>query len=169
MPEHVTHLFKLVENEGIGTRPAKLPDLVENFLNVALAAGRREDLIRDVREPVKALLAHVLGQDRDRLTTEQLRVECASAAVVTGRRPYRPVVVRVKLTGDETGNETAVRSADLVTSGREPFADDDEDTRVNTAQLARDLDIVHISVAGSFKCRLILPCDAEQIQRVDIP
>ena len=64
VPQRVSHLFKLVEDHHAGIL-LELPGLVENLLDVGLAARRCDDLTGDLAEPLKALLAHLRGENGD--------------------------------------------------------------------------------------------------------
>ena len=101
VPQHVAELFELVEDHQVLARAAQFPALVEDFLDVAFGARGRDDLARDLRQPLEAFLAHAFGQDRDRLAAHQRRVVRAAAAVVAGRGPDGLLSRRVELAGDQ--------------------------------------------------------------------
>ena len=169
VPQRVAHLFKLVEDHHAGVL-LELPGLVENLLDVGLAARRCDDLTGDLAEPLKALLAHLRGENGDRVDRQELGVECAAAAVVTGGGPHGVMIRRVELAGDEARGEAAERSANLVAARGEPLARHGEDAAGNAGELGRDLDIVrHLLEETAGLLGLVLPRDAEEVQRVDVP
>ena len=169
VPQRVSHLFKLVEDHHARVL-LELPRLVEDLLDVTFAARRRNDLTGDLGEPVKALLAHLGGENGDGVDGEELRVERAAAAVVARGGPHGVMIRRVELAGDEARGEAAERSADLVAARGEPLARHGEDAARNAGELGRDLDIVrHLLKETAGLLGLVLPRDAEEVQRVDVP
>ena len=169
VPQRVAHLFKLVEDHHAGVL-LELPGLVENLLDVGLAARRCDDLTGDLAEPLKALLAHLRGENGDGVDGEELRVERAAAAVVTGGGPHGVMIRRVELAGDEARGEAAERSADLVAARGEPLARHGEDAAGNAGELGRNFNIIrHGLIEAAGLLGLVLPRDAEEVQRVDVP
>ena len=59
VPQGIAHLGKLVEDHHGGIL-LQLPGLVEDLLDVGLAAGGGDDLAGDALEPVKALLLSLI-------------------------------------------------------------------------------------------------------------
>ena len=169
MPDAVAHLFKLVEDHDVLTGLAQLLRLVEDLFNVGLAAGSRDDFASDVGQPLKAFAAHFRGQDRDGIAGKQFGVERAAAAVVARRGPNRFMIGRIELTSHKTGNEAAKGSADFVASGGEPLAGQNDDACFDARQLLRHFDEVHGAERSAALFGLVMPADAEQIQRIQIP
>jgi len=165
----VAELVELVEDDEVLARSPQFPALVEDFLDVALAARRRNDLACNLRQPLEPLAAHAFRQDGNGLTAEQRGIVRAPAAVVAGGGPDGLLRRRVELTRDQPRDEAAERRADLVRAGGEPFADEDKDTRVYTGQCLRELQIVCWAEATAMRDRLVLPGDAKEVARVDIP
>ena len=62
VPQRVAHLFKLVEDHHARIL-LELPRLIKDLLDVTFAARRRDDLTGDLAEPLKALLAHLCGEN----------------------------------------------------------------------------------------------------------
>ena len=56
-----------------------------------------------------------------------------------------------------------------MTACREPFADHDENTCINTGQSFWHFDVVDAAIGTAVKGRLIFPGNAEKVQGVDIP
>ena len=169
VPDAVAHLFKLVEDHDVLAGGLELPGFVENLFDVALAAGGCDDFARDGLEPIKALFAHLGGQDRDRLASQQCGVVRAATAIVAGARPNGLVVRRVKLTCHEARHEAAERCADLMAARGEPFAGEDDDARLNARKNGGNLDEVHAAKLAALFLGLVAPADAEQVQGVDVP
>ena len=148
----------------------ELPGLVEDLLDVGLAAGGGDNLTRDGLEPVKALLGHILRQDGDGVAGQQLGVEGAAAAVVAGGGPYGVMIGGVELAGHKTRGQAAEGRADLVAAGGEPLAGHREDAAGHAGQLGRDLDIVgDLLVQPAELLRLVVPGNPEQVERIHIP
>ena len=169
VPQRVAHLFELVEDHVLRIM-LELVGLVEDLLDVGLAARRCDDFRTDGVQPVKALLAHLGRENGDALRAEQAGVERAAAAVVAGGGPDSLMLVDVELAGDESRSEAAERSADLMAAGGEPLAGHRDDAAGHAGQNGRDLNVVRDGLEQrALDLGLVLPRDAEQIQRVDIP
>ena len=170
MPERIAHLFELVKDHH-GRILAQFPGLVEDLLDVGLAAGRRDDLTCDLGEPIKTFLGHFRRKDRNGIARKQLRVEGAAAAIVAGGGPYGMVIRRIELTGHQTRDKAAERCADLVAAGGEPLAGQKHDARLHAGQRRGQLDVVDVAefAVSAFFNRVVSPCDAEQVQRVYVP
>ena len=67
VPQVVPELNELVEDHQVLARLAQFPALVEDLLDVELAARREDHLSGHTGEPLKALLAHSLRQNGDGL------------------------------------------------------------------------------------------------------
>ena len=169
MPEVIAHLLKLVEDHDILTCVAQFPGLIEDLLNIALAAGSGDRLAGNCGKPVKTLLAHLSGQDGDRIARKQLRIECAAAAVVTGRRPYGLMICGIKLTRYQSREQTSDGRAYLMATCREPFADHADDLGVNARKLLGKYKEIRLSELSALFLGLIVPCDPEKVQGIDIP
>ena len=169
MPQGVAHLGELVEDHHAGVF-FQLPRLVEDLLDIGLAAGGGDDLAGDGLEPVKALLGHVLRQNRDGVACQQLGVERAAAAVVAGGGPYGMMVGGVELTGHEARGQAAEARADLVAAGGEPLAGHGEDAAFHAGNGGGDLHVVRdLLEQAAGLLGLIVPADAEQVDGIDIP
>ena len=169
VPEGIAHLLELVEDHHAGIL-LELPGLVEDLLDVGLAAGRSDDLTSDLAQPVEALLAHLGGENGDGVNGEQLGVERAAAAVVARGGPNGVVIVGVELAGDQTRSEAAEGSADLVAAGGEPLARHGDDAAGYARKLAGDLYIVgDLLKEAAGLLGLVLPGDAEEVEGVDVP
>ncbi len=169
MPQVVAELLELVEDDQVFARGAQLPALVENLLDVALGAGGLDDLARHLGQPREPLLAHPFRQNGDRFTGQQIGVISAAATVVAGGGPDRLLRGRVELASDQSRHETAKRRTDFVGSGREPFANQDDDARLGAGQFRRELQVVDATILATAGRWLIVPGNAKQIQRVQIP
>ena len=169
VPQGVAHLGELVEDHHAGIL-LELPGLVEDLLDVGLAARGGDDLTGDGLQPVKAFLGHILRQNGDGVAGQQLGVERAAAAVVAGGGPYSVMIGRVELTGHEARGQAAEGGADLMAAGREPLAGHGKDAARNAGNGGRDLDVVRgllVQTAGLLG--FVVPADAEQVDRVNVP
>ncbi len=169
MPQVVPELVELVEDHQVLAGLAQLPALVEDLLDVRLRTRGLDDLPGDALQPLEPLPGHALGEDRDRLATEQVRVVGAAAAVVAGRRPDRLLGGRVELARHEPRHQAPERGAHLVGTGGEPLADELNDPGRDTRQLGRKLDEVHIAEPAAVRDRLVVPGDPEQVEGVEVP
>ena len=169
VPEGIAHLLELVEDHVLGVL-LELVGLVEDLLDVGLAAGGGDDLAGDGAQPLKALLAHLGGEDGHALAGQELGVEGAAPAVVAGGGPDGLVIGGVKLAGDETGGKAAEGGAHLVAAGGEPLAHHGHDAAGHAGELRGELDVVgHGLIETAELLGLILPGDAEEVQGVDVP
>ena len=164
VPEVVPELLELVEDHRLRLGLADLPAGVEDLLDVGLAPRRRDDLGADRGEPLEALAAHLLGEDRHRVAAQQRRVECAAAAVVAGRGPHRLLRHRVELPRHQPRHQTTERRADLVRAGREVAPDEADDAGRHPRQLGGDHERVHWAEAAGR--RVVVPGDAEEVERI---
>ena len=169
MPYAVAHLFELVEYDHVVTGVTELPGLIEYLFYVGLAAGGSDDFAGDLGEPIKAFLAHFGGQYGYAVAGKELGVEGAAAAVVAGRGPNGLIVGSVELSGHEAGYQAAIGSADLMTAGGEPLADHDDDPGLYAGQAGGDLDEVYAAIGAALHSGLVMPGDAEQVQRIYVP
>ena len=169
MPQVVAHLLKLVEDHAVGLLP-QLVGLVEDLLDVGLAAGGGDHLSGDLGEPLEPLPAHARREDGHRPDPQQLGVERAAPAVVAGRGPHRPVIPGVELSGDQPGSQTAEGGPHLVAAGGEPLAHQGDDAGGHAGEGWGQLDVVGYGAVQSAGLHgLVLPGDAEEIQGVHIP
>src|SRR5262249_17479972 len=126
----VGKLRKLVENDVVPIA-GELRAFIVDFLDVAFRAGRADDVawIRDPAfEPVEPLAAHTGGQPRDAAAAKNARYRNASAAVIAGGGPDRPVPGRVEATGNEPWHEASIGSEHLVGADqRKPAAEQHDD------------------------------------------
>ena len=164
----VTKFAELVEDDVVRLTVKEFA-LVVNFLNVAFAARRTDNVVRrrnPLVEPVETLLTHVLRQHGNTVATEDARDGHATTAVVAGRRPHSAVVDRVELAGNDTRHQASVSSQHLVcVDHRELVTQRQNDARLDARQFARQLDMLrHIGHAGAI-C-VIEPVNAEQVQRM---
>ena len=140
VPEVVRQLVELVEDDGLGAGALELGALVEDLLDVGLAAGRRDDLLGHGLEPLEALLRHARGKDGDAGAGEEAGDVGPAAAVVARARPDRLLGRRVEAARDELGQEAGEGGADLVRPGGEPLADEADDARLGAREGARQLE-----------------------------
>ena len=169
VPQGVAHLGELVEDHHGGIA-LQLPGLVEDLLDVGLAAGGGDDLTGDGLQPVKALLGHILGQDGHGLAGQQLGIEGAAAAVVAGGGPHGVVIGGVELAGHQTGGQAAEGCAHLMAAGGEPLAGHGDDAAGHAGQLAGDLHIVgDLLEQAAALLGLVVPGNAEQVDGVHVP
>ena len=75
----------------------------------------------------------------------------------------------VKLTGHESGYETAERGTDLVTACGEPLTYKGDYTSLYAGKRGRKLDEGYVAVGAALHLVLIMPCDPEKVGRVYIP
>ena len=116
-------------------------------------------------EPVEALLAHALGQDRNAAAGHDPADGDAAAGVVAGRRPDGAVVGRVELAGDHAGREAGVGGEHLVGGDhREAVAEHHDDRALDAGEARRQHDVVgHVDpVAGE----VVVPVDPPQVAGV---
>ena len=169
VPQGVAHLGELVEDHHGGIL-LQLPRLVEDLLDVGLAAGGGDDLTGDGLQPVKALLGHILGQNGHGLAGQQLGVERAAAAVVAGGGPHGLVPVHVELAGHQTGGQAAEGGAHLMAAGGEPLAGHGHDAAGYAGQLAGDLHIVgDLLEQAAALLGLVVPGNTEQVDGIHVP
>ena len=169
MPQGVAHLGELVEDHHAGIL-LELPGLVEDLLDVGLAARGGDDLAGDGLQPVKAFLGHILRQDGDGVAGQQLGVERAAAAVVAGGGPDSVMIGGVELAGHEARGQAAEGRADLVAAGGEPLAGHGEDAAWHAGNGGGDLHVVRdLLEQAAGLLGLIVPADAEQVDGIDIP
>ena len=169
VPAGVAELVELVEDDAVGPGFADLPALVVDLLDVGFAARGGDDLGADLLQPVEALAAHPLGQDGHGGAAHEIGIEGAAAAVVAGRRPDRLVEGRVELAADQARHQAAVGGADLVGAGGEPLADEQHDARLDPGQGRRQLQEIDAAEEAALLPGLVLPGDAEQVERVQVP
>ena len=167
VPDAVAEFLELVEDHDlVPAFAAQFPALVVDFLDVGLGARRGDDFVRvDAAEPLEALLAHALGQDRDGGAGEQRAVVGAAAAVVAGGGPYGLLRGGVEVAADEARDEAAVGGADLVRAGREVAAREADETGGDAGELARELD--EIAVVEAAGLGVVVPGDAEKVEGID--
>ncbi len=169
VPQVIGEFLELVEDHQVLPRGAQFLALVEDLLDVGLAARRFDRLTRDLRQPLEALAGHALRQDGDRLAGQQRRIVRAAPAVVTGGGPDRLLRGRVELAGHQPRHEAGEGRPDLVRAGREPLADDGDDARRDAGQRGRQLERVHPAEPAAAGLGFVMPVDAEQVARVDVP
>ena len=169
VPQGVAHLLELVEDHVLGI-PLELVGLVEDLLDVGLAAGGGDDLGADLMEPVEPLLAHLRRQDGHAPGAQQPGVEGAAAAVVAGGGPHGLVSVHVELAGHQPGGQAPEGGAHLVAAGGEPLAHHGHDPAGHAGEDRGQLNVVgHRLEEAAGLPGLVLPGDAEQVQGVHIP
>ena len=93
----------------------------------------------------------------------------ATAAVVARRWPHGLLGDRVELAGDQTGHQAAERGTDLVGTGREPLALEEENAGGGAGELGRKLDVVDRPVPAPAGGWLVVPGDAVQVARIEVP
>jgi hypothetical protein len=141
VPQGVAHLGKLVEDHVLGIL-LELPGLVEDLLDVGLAARGGDDLPAMVLSQSKRSLDISCGQDGHGVAGQQLGVEGAAAAVVAGGGPDGLVIGGVELAGDQTGGQAAEGGAHLVAAGGEPLAHHGDDAAGHAGEGGGKFDIV---------------------------
>ncbi len=124
VPEVIAEFIKLVENRQILSGFPQLPALVENFFDVAFAAGGFYNFSGDRCEPLKALTAHAFGQDGNGFAAQQGGIISPAAAVVPGGRPDGLLGGGIELTGYQSRDQTSEGRTHFVRTGGKPFADD---------------------------------------------
>ena len=154
---------------GVSTNYGEVDFLTDDrYSPIGVLEG--DDLTGDALEPVKALTGHILRQDRHGLAGQQLGVEGAATAVVAGGGPYGVMIGGVKLSGHQTGSQTAEGSAHLVAAGGEPLAGHGNDTAGNAGELGGDLHIVgdRLEQAAAL-LGLVVPGNTEQVHGIHVP
>ena len=101
--------------------------------------------------------------------SQQCCVVGAASAVVAGGGPDCFLVCRVELPGDQARHQAAKGGSHLVGAGGEPFAYQADDARRYAGERRWKFQVVDAVEAASLGHRLVLPGDAEQIQRVHVP
>ena len=85
MPQVVLELLELVEDDDVCTALGiQLMALVEDFLDVGLAARGCDDFSCDCLELLESLLRHFGRKDCYALAAQKSAVVCSAAAVVAG-------------------------------------------------------------------------------------
>ncbi len=166
--EVIAELGELVEHEVAGVEGEFVAGVVD-LLDVRLGAVGADDVLGRVGaplvEPVEALLAHALGEDRHAPAGHDPADGDAAAGVVAGRRPDGAVVRRVELAGDDPRREARVGGEHLVGGDhREPVAEHDDDRALDTGQARREHDVIgHVDpVAG----QVVVPVDSPEVAGV---
>ena len=139
--EVIPELGELVQHEVLRIE-AQLVAGVVDLLHVRLGAHRADDILRRVLapavEPVEALLAHPLRQDRHPTARHDPTDRDATAGVVARRRPHRAMTGRVELTGHHPRRETRIGGEHLVRGDhREPVTEHHDDRARHTGQRRR--------------------------------
>ena len=164
----VSELRELVEDDvaGIG---GQFGALVVDLLDVALGAGRSDDVLGigdPLLEPGEPLPAHARGQHGHPPAAHQSGDRHPAAAVVPGRRPYRPVPGRVEPAGDDARRQAPVGGEHLVRPDhRELLAEGDHDLRVHPGQLGGQHH-VHRDTGLAGSVEVVVPVHPEQVARV---
>ena len=94
--EIIGELGELIEDDVLPVA-RQLGALVVDFLDVALGAGRADDVGRignPLLQPVEALAAHAGGKHGDAAAAEDAGNRDAAAAIIAGRRPDRTVAAK---------------------------------------------------------------------------
>ena len=164
VPQRVAHLFKLVEDHH-GRILLELPRLVEDLLDVGLAARRGDDLTGDLAEPVKALLAHLGGENGDAVAPRGAGVEGAAAAVVAGGGPDGVVIVASNWPVTRRGARQPKDAPTLWQPVGNHLPAMAMMRQGTPDRLGGDLDIVRDGLEQAAELLgLVLPGDAEQVQ-----
>ena len=168
MDDVIAEFGKLVEDHIVRIA-RELGAFVVDLLDVALRAGGPDDVLGPAHpsaQPVKALLAHALGQHGDAAATEDARNRDAAAAIIPGRWPDRLVTRRVEPAGHQTGNQTAICRQHLVRADqREEAAERHEDRRTHPRQRGREYEMRR----GRGKAgpgAVVVPVHAKEISRL---
>src|SRR5262249_41537673 len=89
--------------------------------------------------PAEALSAHPVRQNRHPATAKNARYGNAAAAVISGRRPHRTVMRRIKLSADQAGHQTRIGGEHLVrTDEREAPAHEYHDRCLHAGKRLRE-------------------------------
>ncbi len=170
VPRGVAELRKLVEDHDlVAAFGLELFDLVVDLLDVRLRPRRREDLGADLLQPLEALARHALRQHSDGGTCQQRGVVGAAAAVVAGGRPQSFLRGRIERPAHELLNQRPEGRPHFVGAGGEELSHQHEDARLDPGQLARQFDEVDAAETAAGRHRLVLPGDAEEVARVEVP
>ena len=165
--EVVAELAELVEDH-VGRVARELGALVVDLLDVALGAGRADDVGRrrhPALQPVEALAAHAGRQHGDAAAAEDARDGDAAATVVAGRGPHGLVARRDRTAGDEARDEAAIGGQHLVGADhREPAAERDDDARLDAGQHLGQLDVARQRGAPP-PSGIVVPVHPEQVGR----
>ena len=143
---------------------------IVDLLDVALGPRRPDDVGRvgdPALQPVEALLAHALGQDRHAAAAHDPADRHAAAAVVAGRRPDRALLDRVELARDDPRREAGVGGEHLVGGDhREAVAERDHDRAVDAGQRRAAARGAAGRGARDRRSRVVEPVDAEEVERI---
>ena len=169
MPRRVAELFELIEDHTVGPRLANFPALVVDLFHIRFAARRWNHLGADFLEPLEPLAAHFFGQNRDGRAAHQRRIERPAAAVVAGAGPNRFVLRRIELSAHQFWHETAERRPDFMSAGGKELADKADDPRIDAGERRWKLNPIAFVVQPAALDRFVLPRDAEQVDRIDVP
>ena len=166
--EVVTEFAELVEHEVariLGELVAGVVDLLHVRLGAVGADHVVVGILTPLVEPIEALLAHALRQDRHPSTGHDAADRDAAPGVVAGGRPDRPMAGGVELPGDDTRRQAGIRGEHLVGGDhREPVAEHDDDRTLDAGQFARQHDVLgHVdAIAG----QVVVPVVAPQVASV---
>ena len=75
----------------------------------------------------------------------------------------------IELTSYKAGNKAAKRRANLVDAAGEPFSDQGNYAGFGAGEAGWKLEIVDIPKEPAEWLGFVVPCDAEEVQRVEIP
>jgi hypothetical protein len=142
---------------------------IEHSRNQPEALATARDALRESTDVWEALLAHPLRQNGNRITGQQITVIRSTATIIARRRPHRLLRRRVKLPRHQTRRQTAKSRSHLMRSRRKPLAQQHHNPRRHACQLRRKFQIIHAAKATTMGRWLIMPTNAKQIARIQIP
>ncbi len=96
-------------------------------------------------------------------------IEGAAAAVVAGAGPDGFLRGGIELAGDQARHQAAEGGADFVGAGGEVLAHEAYNFARDAGDGRRQLEPVAVVVSAPFGFGFVLPGDAEEVRRVDIP
>src|SRR6516164_4051414 len=164
----VAEFSKLVEDD-IGRIARELGAFFVDLLYVALRAWGPDDVLRLGRpaaQPLEPLLAHALGQYGYAAAAENTRDRDATAAIISGRRPYGLVKRRVEAARHQARYQAAIGGEHFVRGDHRKQATERQDNRrANAGQLGRQQKILR----GRGKAGprpVVVPVHAKEVGRL---
>ncbi len=140
---------------------------VIDFFHIGFAAGSKDDLSSDLSQPGKTLFTHPFGQHSHRGTIQQSGVKGSATAVIPGGWPHRFLGFWIEGTAYQKRQQTTVCCSNFVRPGREILTHQAYNPGSHSTDLRRYFKIVRRSKQPRF--HVVLPCDSEQIERIQIP
>jgi len=118
----IGQLIELIEDDYILASFLQLDALIEDFFYIRFASWRGYDFFGHSLEPIESLAAHSFWKNCYARAGEQARNVCSASAIIACAGPNSLLAGWVEPAGYELGSKAGVSCADLMCTGREPFA-----------------------------------------------